>query len=57
MLRIQFLGAIYHVINRGNFRCDIFLLVGEAKAFLETVREARDPLPRILPPFAGASPP
>jgi REP element-mobilizing transposase RayT len=41
-LRIQFPGAIYHVINRGNYRRDLFLSVGEAKAFLETVREARD---------------
>ncbi len=41
-LRVQFPGAIYHVVNRGNYRRDLFLSVGEAKAFLETVREARD---------------
>lgn len=41
-LRIQFPGAIYHVINRGNYRRDLFLSAGEAEAFLETVREARD---------------
>ena len=41
-LRIQFPGAIYHVINRGNYRRDLFLSAGEAQAFLETVREARD---------------
>ena len=41
-LRIQFPGAIYHVINRGNYRRDLFLSVGEAQAFLETLREARD---------------
>jgi putative transposase len=41
-LRIQFPGAIYHVINRGNYRRDLFLSAAEAKAFLETVREARD---------------
>lgn len=41
-LRIQFPGAIYHVINRGNYRRDLFLSAGEAQAFLDTVREARD---------------
>jgi putative transposase len=41
-LRIQFPGATYHVINRGNYRRDLFLSAAEAKAFLETVREARD---------------
>ena len=41
-LRIQFPGAIYHVVNRGNYRRDLFLSAGEAKAFLETVREASE---------------
>ncbi len=41
-LRIQFPGAIYHVINRGNYRRDLFLSAGEAQAFLDTLREARD---------------
>lgn len=41
-LRIQFPGALYHVINRGNYRRDLFMSAGEATAFLETVREARD---------------
>ena len=41
-LRIQFPGAIYHVINRGNYRRDLFVSPSEAQAFLETVREARD---------------
>jgi putative transposase len=40
-LRIQFQGAIYHVINRGNYRSDLFVSPGEAQAFLETVKEAR----------------
>jgi len=39
-LRIQYPGAIYHVINRGNYRRDLFISAGEARAFLETVREA-----------------
>jgi REP element-mobilizing transposase RayT len=41
-LRIQFPGAIYHVINRGNYRRDLFLSPGEAKAFLDTVKEAKE---------------
>jgi len=39
-LRIQFPGAIYHVINRGNYRRDLFLSPSEAQAFLTTLREA-----------------
>lgn len=41
-LRIQFNAAIYHVISRGNYRRDLFESPGEAKAFLETVREAKE---------------
>lgn len=33
---------MYHVINRGNYRRDLFVSPGEAKAFLETVREAKE---------------
>lgn len=40
-LRIQFPGAIYHVINRGNYRRDLFLSPAEAQAFLAAVREAQ----------------
>jgi len=39
-LRIQFPGATYHVINRGNYRRDLFVSAPEAQAFLETLREA-----------------
>ena len=35
-LRIQYPGATYHVINRGNYRGEVFGSVGAAKAF-ETV--------------------
>ena len=41
-LRIQYPGAIYHVINRGNYRRDLFLSPGEAKAFLATVKDAKE---------------
>jgi hypothetical protein len=39
-LRIQFEGAIYHVINRGNYRQDVFGSVGAAMAFEATLAEA-----------------
>jgi putative transposase len=32
-LRIQYAGALYHVINRGNYRRDLFETVGAAQAF------------------------
>jgi REP element-mobilizing transposase RayT len=41
-LRIQYPGAIYHVINRGNYRRDLFTSPGEAQAFLATVKEAKE---------------
>ena len=31
-LRIQYAGAIYHVINRGNYRRDLFETADKAKA-------------------------
>jgi putative transposase len=39
-LRIQYAGALYHVINRGNYRRDLFESAGEAQAFVETLKEA-----------------
>jgi putative transposase len=39
-LRIEFEGAIYHVLNRGNYRRDLFLSSGEAKAFVLALEEA-----------------
>ncbi len=39
-LRIEFPGAIYHVLNRGNYRRDLFLTAGEAGAFVATLQEA-----------------
>jgi len=38
-LRIQYPGAIYHVINRGNYRKDLFETVGSAEAFLRVLEE------------------
>lgn len=39
-LRIQYEGALYHVINRGNYRRDVFESVGAAQAFEATLIEA-----------------
>jgi putative transposase len=41
-LRIQYEGALYHVINRGNYRRDVFGTVGAAQAFEQAVLEACD---------------
>ncbi len=38
-LRIQYEGALYHVVNRGNYRRDVFESVGAAKAFVEALEE------------------
>ena len=39
-LRIEYEGAMYHVINRGNYRRDVFGSVGAAQAFTEALGEA-----------------
>jgi putative transposase len=38
-LRVQFEGAMYHVINRGNYRHDVFDSVGAAQAFEKVLAE------------------
>ena len=38
-LRIQYEGALYHVVNRGNYRRDVFESAGAAKAFLSALEE------------------
>ncbi|MCF3648528.1 transposase [Synoicihabitans lomoniglobus] len=37
--RIEYPGAIYHVINRGNYRRDVFDSPGAAKSFVKTLEE------------------
>lgn len=39
-LRIQYEGALYHIVNRGNYRRDVFESVGAAEAFLSVLFEA-----------------
>ena len=39
-LRIEFAGACYHAINRGNYRKNLFLAKGAAEAFVRTLGEA-----------------
>lgn len=39
-LRLQYAGALYHVINRGNYRAAIFRTEGARQAFLKCLEEA-----------------
>jgi putative transposase len=39
-LRLQFGGALYHIINRGNYRRDVFETAGAATAFEKTLSAA-----------------
>lgn len=39
-LRIQYAGALYHVINRGNYRSDVFETDGAKESFLECLGQA-----------------
>jgi putative transposase len=39
-LRIEYEGALYHVINRGNYRRDVFESAGAAEAFVTALAEA-----------------
>ena len=39
-LRIEYAGACYHVINRGNYRRNLFMGAGAAEAFEWTLAEA-----------------
>ena len=36
---MEYPGAIYHVINRGNYRRDLFESAGTAEAFVEALEE------------------
>ena len=38
--RIEYSGAIYHVINRGNYRRDVFGSPGSASVFVKALEEA-----------------
>jgi putative transposase len=38
--RIEFTGAVYHVLNRGNYRGDLFETAGAAQAFVTCLGEA-----------------
>ena len=39
-LRLEYPDAIYHIINRGNYRRDVFETVGAAQSFVQTLEEA-----------------
>lgn len=38
-LRLEYEGAVYHVLNRGNYRRDLFQSAGEAGAFVKALEE------------------
>ena len=38
--RIEYAGAVYHVLNRGNYRGDLFETAGAAEAFVVCLGEA-----------------
>lgn len=40
--RLEFEGAIYHIINRGNYRADVFGTQGAAEAFEKALFEAAE---------------
>ena len=39
LARIEYPGAIYHVINRGNYRWDVFGTPGAASTFVAVLEE------------------
>ena len=39
-VRVEYAGALYHIINRGNYRRDVFATAGAATAFETTLGEA-----------------
>ena len=41
-IRVEFAGARYHVINRGNYRKNLFSTHKTAEAFTKTLYEACD---------------
>ncbi len=41
-LRIEYRGAVYHLMNRGSARRKVFLSRGDYGEFLKTVSQAHD---------------
>ncbi len=41
-LRIEYPGAVYHLMNRGSARQKVFLRSADYREFLKTVSEAND---------------
>lgn len=41
-LRLEYAGACYHVINRGNYRRDLFAEVGAAASFEKMLGQAAE---------------
>ena len=51
-LRVEFSGACYHVINRGNYRRDLFTDKGAAEAFERTLAQAAERFGWLLHAYA-----
>ena len=41
-MRIEYEGACYHVINRGNYRSDVFATQGAAESFMRTLAQTAE---------------
>ena len=54
-LRLEFAGACYHVINRGNYRADIFQTEGARAAFEACLFEACEKSNWVLHAFVVMS--
>jgi hypothetical protein len=50
-LRIEFPDAIYHVLNRGNYRRDLFTSSGEAGAFVSALEAEQNGVRPIFVDF------
>jgi putative transposase len=50
-VRIEWAGACYHVINRGNYRRDLFASKGAAQSFQACLFEAAERFGWRLPTF------
>jgi hypothetical protein len=51
LLRLEYAGACYHVVNRGNYRRDVFAEDGARKAFEQTLFEAAERFGWLLHAF------
>ena len=53
--RIEYEGALYHIMNRGNYRDYIFEVPGAGELFEQTLFEACDRFGWLLHAYVGMS--